>query len=73
MLADHSCTVPWMPNPVICTPDDDLDVTAMEDLLSTYDVLIKSGKILDRCQQPCNTMKFVFGWPDVSIDQVRGT
>ena len=71
MLADHSCTVPWMPNPVICTPDDNLDVTAMEDLLSTYDVLIKSGKILDRCQQPCNTMKFVFGWPDVSVDQVR--
>ena len=72
MLAEHSCTVPWMLDPVICTPHH-LNKTAMEDLLSTYEVLIKSGKILDMCQQPCNTMKFVFGWPDVSNDQVRGT
>ena len=65
MLAEHGCTVPWMPNPVICTVDG-LSETSIEDLISTYEVYIKSGKILDMCQQPCNTMKFVFGWPDVS-------
>lgn len=62
MLAEHGCTVPWMPNPTICHADH----ASMEGLLSTYDVLVKSGKILDMCQQPCNTMKFVFGWPDIA-------
>ena len=72
MLAEHGCTVPWMPDPMICTPYI-LNETSIEGLLSTYDVLIKSGKILKMCQQPCNTMKFVFGWPDVSSQKVRGT
>ena len=57
-----------MPDPIICTPDN-LNGT-MQDVLATYRVVIKSGKILDLCQQPCKTMKFVFGWPDVANDQV---
>ena len=69
MLAEYGCTVPWMPNPVICTAKD-LNRTSIDALISTYDVYIKSGKILDMCQQPCNMMKFAFGWPDVSNDRV---
>ena len=67
MLSKHGCTVPWMPDPIICTPDN-LNGT-IEDVLATYRVIFKSGKILDLCQQPCKTMKFVFGWPDVANDQ----
>ena len=71
MLSKHGCTVPWMPDPIICTQDN-LKGT-IDNLLSTYRVVIKSGKILEMCQQPCNTMKFVFGWPDMANDRGRGT
>ena len=71
MLSKHGCTVPWLPDPIICTFEN-LKGT-IDDLLSTYRVVIKSGKILEMCQQPCNTMKFVFGWPDASSSQVGGT
>ena len=67
MLSKHGCTVPWMPNPIICTSEN-LNGT-MQDVLGTYRMIIKSGKILDLCQQPCKTMKFVFGWPDVANDE----
>ena len=71
MLSKHGCTVPWLPDPIICTSDN-LKGT-IDDLLSTYRVVIKSGKILEMCQQPCSTMKFVFGWPEVAGDKATGT
>ena len=68
MLKEHGCTVPWLPDPIFCTAEN-MRGTA-EDLLSTYKVLMKTGKITDLCPMPCGNMKFVIGWPDIGKDQV---
>ena len=62
MIKEHGCTVPWMPNPIFCTKENMKGT--MEGLLSTYNVLMKAGKVTDFCPIPCANMRFVIGWPE---------
>ena len=68
MLKKHGCTVPWMPDPIICTPKSRRGT--QEEVLLTYQIFMKSGKITDLCPMPCGNMKFVVGYPDIGTDQV---
>ena len=69
MLEKHGCTVPWMPDSVLCTAKNRRGT--QDEVLSTYNTFMKTGQIADLCTMPCGDMNFAMGQPDISSDTVR--
>ena len=65
MLKKHGCTVPWVPDPILCTAENRKGT--QDEVVSTYKVFM--GETTELCPMPCSNMKFVIGQPDIS-DQV---
>ena len=70
MMSKYGCTVPWLPDPVVCS--EAKGSANAHEVLRSYK-MIMTNEILERCPLPCTGMKFTFGWPyfDTSRSKAR--